>query len=960
MSAFFPLLRAASILLLIGLGSRAAALAPPVGLPQRGDVAIGVGDSESSTPAMVLVDGYPHVIQGSAATPLEYTWFDGLIWRSQRISDERLHQAEAVRVGDTLHVVALLSEGDAAPQLHYLALPLRSGVPSRRDVIAANPGPGFALSLNASGTAPILLYQRADRSAWWVTGLGSALNIARATDLDNHAELVVHDMVGGRAALWVVFESIVPGVGQKKVQVLADPASGPSFEEVVPFNVGNASYVARIALSNDASPLVAMATDVQSDGSSTQHRWLRRTGGGQWTCPAASPDPGGCRLVPSADSSHVVTSRIALASDTGGGYVALLAGRLVENPDPTQQNFRSVWSRRLFSDGRTEDTLHATGTSRAFAIATAPPFFDTVLFQAFKDNTTTNALYAGMSSETPWRTYAGNGNTIYYGLSLSADPAGEPVVVADGGPGAGLVRSRWNTTQGRQLLQSLRPVDERYVESKAAFDTRGNLHVVARAVSSGSLYYLRAEPGAQAQRELLDAQGGQDAGIEIAVDTDGTVFASWYQGATGSIRIAQRHPVDGAWTSRQLSGNWTSSARPQLALSRTGLVFLSVHDDITRRIRVLQRATDEPDAPFAPALETLPIVSQPVHDLAGARDGRPVLAYVRQDQPEEPQWLAYRFITGQASEPQVVDISLPHSVPSLTPVRALRLALVDDSPSDARVLAAYAESPITGNRLIYGRRTAVTPDAAFEVTDLGPAPDTEISTGLGLVTGPVATYVAAAENQQLILARHGDPGLHDEQLARGERLAPILNEASAPDDVTRLPAWYAHLLAICYCLTQPCNDWDLGGVGRTDARGQGNPAAVDLSHELRLRFSTTPAGLRYLSLWLEHGDEMGEMVMQDPDFAARRLTVFTLFLPGLIAFVEGDGSQVRMSSEMLEAAAEIWRHFADHGSPALRAAIEAELDRTDDLQHFADMSFEQWFAALPSEPSLFADGFEAE
>jgi hypothetical protein len=78
-----------------------------------------------------------------------------------------------------------------------------------------------------------------------------------------------------------------------------------------------------------------------------------------------------------------------------------------------------------------------------------------------------------------------------------------------------------------------------------------------------------------------------------------------------------------------------------------------------------------------------------------------------------------------------------------------------------------------------------------------------------------------------------------------------------------------------------------------------------------------------------------------------------------VAFADGRGSQWRMSADMLRRAARVWRHYADHGSPALRATIETELARTGDLQAFAGGTFDDWFANLPGEPPLFADGYES-
>jgi hypothetical protein len=156
-------------------------------------------------------------------------------------------------------------------------------------------------------------------------------------------------------------------------------------------------------------------------------------------------------------------------------------------------------------------------------------------------------------------------------------------------------------------------------------------------------------------------------------------------------------------------------------------------------------------------------------------------------------------------------------------------------------------------------------------------------------------------------------------------------------------------LSQCFCLLLPC---PLPPVSR------GGTPPTDLSSALRARFATTAAGRYYLDLYSRHGTEMAGLLLADPAMLGQRIQAFQQFMPVLDAFVGGRGAQVVMTAPMLERARAVWQQWADQGSPALRATIEGELARTDDLRDFIGMTADQWFASLPGDPPLFADGFE--
>ncbi|MBL8243942.1 MAG: hypothetical protein JNL89_07130 [Rhodanobacteraceae bacterium] len=61
---------------------------------------------------------------------------------------------------------------------------------------------------------------------------------------------------------------------------------------------------------------------------------------------------------------------------------------------------------------------------------------------------------------------------------------------------------------------------------------------------------------------------------------------------------------------------------------------------------------------------------------------------------------------------------------------------------------------------------------------------------------------------------------------------------------------------------------------------------------------------------------------------------------------------------MLASAREVWQGWAAAGSPELAAAVNFELARSNNLEDYANLDFETWFAGLQPAPPMFADGFE--
>jgi len=929
-------------------GPVALALQPPVGVARDNEILLSTAYQNAAD--FVLVDGEPHVFHGSRSGHFEYAWFDGLSWRAQIIANEQVHAVKVLSLGGVLHVAATLSVGDAPPQLHYFTFNLRSGLPLRRSLLPGGTPRSFHLAANEGGALPVVIAQLANGSVLrYDTLQAGPVSASPVTQLIGLTDLALLDLRRSPSGpLWLAYafrDGSFPA--RYRLAVLGLTSIGTSINEVIDehsMSPQNARYQARLAISNDGSPLIAFVHDTTQTLSftfaTTRHYWRRRTAPGQWIC----ADDCGLTTADSAIDPRV----LAAHDDVGGGYVSVLTRR-----------GGTLWQRRIDFDGQVEDLPRADRVSVwVHALRSRPPFFDTFLFDRTESSTNVGDvgnLILSLPNQTAWRSYLRSGLRVDAGLSAAIDPAGEPVLVAQGSAAEGLRRSHWNAAEQRFELAAIRPPGETYGRTATAFANDGSMHVIALNSASGALLHLELAVGmAMATPTQLSMDAHPSSSPQIAVDIDGALLASWWEPSSNTIKLARR-AVGESWTISTLPGQHSDVATPQLALSRTGVVFVSAYDSAARRIRVWQRVSADINAPFELRLQTDANAEQPAHALAATRDARPVLAYVRAEFAGDPERLAYRYPRECCGNPNldVVDLGLPFELLPGQDAEQIRLSLVDGSPSDARILLRYRSAGIPGERVVYATRTVRDRDDPFEVTDLGNLTGTGTTAGIDLLATPTSTFVAATEGQNLQVLRHADLGMLDSANLRRERLAPIRSEARPAPPTTRVPldeAW----IGLCFCVLTLCNQ---PTFPRTDAVA-GADLPLDLSQRLRERFATTAAGRRQLELFTQHGREMATLTLDDAFFFAERIGTFALFTPGLEAWVDGRGHEVRMNADMLRRAEQIWRYYADRGSPELRATIALELERTDNLQRFANLTFDQWFAALPSGFETFKNGFE--
>jgi hypothetical protein len=335
------------------------------------------------------------------------------------------------------------------------------------------------------------------------------------------------------------------------------------------------------------------------------------------------------------------------------------------------------------------------------------------------------------------------------------------------------------------------------------------------------------------------------------------------------------------------------------------------------------------------------------HALRATAEGQPALAYTARPTSTTALSIRYRFLRGT----QVIDEPVRFGQ-GFESVDDLQLALKNDSGDLARI-AYLHQGFITGSRSV-----------GFDVR--------RINVGEGAAQWGAQSFGAlggSAQRDRLALASVASDQVrvYEDGAGGGVRLYSRTQQFDDRSDAsfTSIPPLqrFGSEFA-CRCPGNelpgqtPLTSCQLEVARRGPVPGAGQ---AQLFADLRARFDTTAGGRYYLGLWAEHGDEIARLALSDPTQMASRVRALGDFLPGLAAFVVGEGSAHRMDADMIAAAREVWIGWRDRGSPALRATVTAELARTNQLAQFQGMTFDEWFAALQpgtADGRLFSNGFE--
>jgi hypothetical protein len=896
-----------------------AALQAPVLPAAPEETLLAIGDGLVSHVALDS-RGQPHVVHGgrfSNNLPLRHAWFDGFTWRVRTLADERTLALDTVRVGEVLHIAALFLDPAGGPdRLEYLRVDLATQAVNRRP-IATGAQPDFHIAIDRTGARVGIVYRVAS-STFIVEGLPEGPNQFTLLTGSGRVYDLLHVPGEGIA---VIYRNNPQAGGVEELRVLRSGPGGETNEQVVDFPIGR-GVDAQLA-TDDAGDLVYVAA---FDGSVLFAE--KRLGPDNWRCSEGFGNqevfyvPCASNLVPSYAGRG-----LALDSDAGSSTIrGWMRARGAGTEERFIQGFafpRNSRNFELFAP-LPVDRPDPDGTDLEFVqFAGVGSRFGTLL----RDD----RLY-GVRDAAPWRSRIITDVPAATGaVALAVDPAGVPVVVADYGASAGLRASEWIESQQRLSTAGLRPPTERYAEAAAAFADSGTLYVAARATPQNDLVVIQRAPGSFTTTRSVLASANDTGHAPQVAAVDGRVAVAWLDLTFGQVRYAERAGDSGSFAFEvALPVSVDLAASPRLALSRSGLAYVSLFDAATGTLRVFSRS----DGAFALYDTITGPGIQPVHALAATANGRPALLYgVRQ--ADDRILMRYRYDL----QGQTVDQSTQFTLSAGADLAAAQLALHRDAPTDARALVAARDGAI---EVHFGERIAAAPEAAFAFQSLGTLTEAELAAGLALAA-PGRTYITGGDARSVLEVR------------RIEGRAPPVTQEILEPVTTPEPTYLAYnsqrgVLAQCICLFIAC---PLPPASRGASDG-----APDLSTALRARFATTPEGRYYLGLYERHGGEMAGLLLAQPDLLGERMLAFQQFMPVLAAFADGRGGSVVMTAPMLERARAFWQRWSDAGSPALRATIETELARTDGLRDFIGLTADQWFAALPGAPPLFADGFE--
>jgi len=111
---------------------------------------------------------------------------------------------------------------------------------------------------------------------------------------------------------------------------------------------------------------------------------------------------------------------------------------------------------------------------------------------------------------------------------------------------------------------------------------------------------------------------------------------------------------------------------------------------------------------------------------------------------------------------------------------------------------------------------------------------------------------------------------------------------------------------------------------------------------LRAWLQQTEEGRRLIALYDRHGAEMLRLALANTALRDQTLATLNDFLPGLIRFLAGAGTEATISAEQVARLNEVWDGYVAAASPALAADLTAERARFHDFAEFVGRSFVEW------------------
>lgn len=526
------------------------------------------------------------------------------------------------------------------------------------------------------------------------------------------------------------------------------------------------------------------------------------------------------------------------------------------------------------------------------------------------------------------------------GVELAGIPAA--MSFAEDADGAPVAYGRRNAADGSGALWTLSPggfvehplpAGLRVLESQLRVADDGAYHLVLADQISGNILYAHKAAGASASWTLQQVSDGEAPASHPSFDfgPGGTLRVCYWQNE--GVYVAGTRS-DGSWRRGPVAGPVTEQSRPRIASATPAHVaFLSWFDTLGQKLRVVTLAGNFDDTAPVSVIDRTPpeqpgwVQGASAHDIAVVDDGRLGMAY--SETVDGQHRLAYaNYLNGAWS-------SLGSEPTEFGAEPILKVSLAPTYHWSRAPRLAYVRGLTTATSQLY-------------FAEKGNISTSWRTHALGFYPEPAVVLSAGSE----VRIAYADAGV----LRVARRRAAI--EPEGPN----MPLWIDKMAGALFgwCLCHTGGD-QLAAFCRGEAvfRGAGNtPNSSDVLQRSVQRFDSTPAGRYYADLARTHGAEIMALTVTDGARLQARLRTLADLLPGLAAFADGDGSGYILKPEMLESAREVWLGWAAAGSPELAAAVNFELARSNNLQDYANLDFEQWFAALQPAPPLFADGFE--
>jgi len=521
-------------------------------------------------------------------------------------------------------------------------------------------------------------------------------------------------------------------------------------------------------------------------------------------------------------------------------------------------------------------------------------------------------------------------------MDMATARDGTPRILGTSASNGDLRLWRWQNGANPDFVSEALPATLDPDAASLAIGPDGNEHVALYDRTSNDLIYVRRAPGTSqgwlTQTVLSAGNAGRSPNMLVYADGSVVIVAV---DQVGNV-VAMVQMPNGSWIQRNLSQLFPpgASAVPRAVVASAGFLLRATWFDSISGSLMLSSILGDPAS--APVLVETTVnfngeTFGRVHDLDLLHDGQPLIAFSRVDGDDQRASARYRrsdgswaFVTGS---PEILAQSI------------LDVRVAAGGGSAANLRLAWVQRELNGGA---DRLWVALPEISFIV-------------GQMQFAEPDRPAFALEGKDRINIALMQTSGTEVLQIPVP---VPLSGSTVFPPGWTGasqvLPP--AEVAPVCLCLVLAMMGIQCPGSAPRRSLEQ----SLSTMAGLQQRFSTTEAGRYYLELFQQHSDEIMALTLASPEMLSERERTWHDLQLGFRALVDGNGASQRFTAENITAARAIMQSWAAAGSPQLQAAVNAELDRLDELNVFVGMNFDQWFAALTvgGNDCIFGHGFE--